>query len=57
LERAIVLHANAPKEAEQLADRLQLVAPHWKRLVGHAGVTIASHTGPGAVGIACVAGN
>ena len=54
LERAIVLHANAPGEAEHLADQLQAIAPHWKRLIGQAGITIASHTGPGAVGIACV---
>jgi DegV family protein with EDD domain len=54
LERAIVLHANAPGEAEHLADRLQAIAPHWKRLIGQAGITIASHTGPGAVGIACI---
>ena len=53
-ERAIVLHANAPAEAEQLADQLQRVAPTWERLITQAGTTIASHTGPGAVGIACV---
>ena len=55
LERAIVLHANAPDRAELVADRLQVVAPGWERLIGQAGVTIASHVGPGAVGIACVA--
>jgi DegV family protein with EDD domain len=54
LERAIVLHANAPAEAEQLADQLQRIAPTWERLITQAGTTIASHTGPGAVGIACV---
>lgn len=54
LERAIVLHANAPEMAEQVADRLQSVVPQWERLVGQAGVTIASHAGPGAVGVACV---
>jgi DegV family protein with EDD domain len=54
LERAIVLHANAPDRAENLADRLQAIVPDWSRLIGQAGVTIASHTGPGAVGIACV---
>jgi fatty acid kinase fatty acid binding subunit len=54
LERAIVLHANAPDEAERLADQLQAIAPYWKRLVCQAGITIASHAGPGAVGIACV---
>lgn len=54
LERAIVLHANAPDRAERVADRLQAAMPGWKRLVGQAGVTVASHAGPGAVGIACV---
>ena len=28
--------------------------PDWEPLIGQAGVTVASHTGPGAVGIACV---
>lgn len=54
LERAIVLHANAPELAQRIADQLQALDPDWDRLIGHAGVTIASHTGPGAVGIACV---
>lgn len=54
LERAIVLHADAPQRAEQLADEVQALHPEWQRLVGHAGVTVASHTGPGAIGIACV---
>jgi DegV family protein with EDD domain len=54
LERAVVLHAGAPDWAEQLAAKLPAVVPGWKRLIGHAGVTIASHAGPGAVGIACV---
>jgi DegV family protein with EDD domain len=54
LERAIVLHANAAGVAETLADRLQTLLPAWDRLVDQAGVTIASHAGPGAVGIACV---
>jgi DegV family protein with EDD domain len=54
LERAIVLHANAPDLAQRIADQLQTMVPDWNPLVGQAGVTIASHTGPGAVGIACV---
>jgi len=54
LERMIVLHANAPRRAEQLADRLQAIAPDWEQMVEQAGVTIASHTGPGAIGVACV---
>lgn len=55
LERAIVLHADAPSLAEQLADHLQAIYPHWERMITRAGVTIAAHAGPGAVGIACVA--
>lgn len=54
LQRAIVLHANAADQAERLADRLQTLDPRWERLVAPAGVTIASHAGPGAVGVACV---
>ncbi|MGD2207235.1 MAG: DegV family protein [Anaerolineae bacterium] len=54
LERAIVLHTNAPDRAERLATRLQAIMPDWKPLIGQAGVTIASHAGPGAVGVACV---
>lgn len=55
LERAMVLHANARAQAERLAARLQAIAPEWEPLIGQAGVTIASHAGPGAIGIACVA--
>jgi len=54
LERAIVLHTDALDLAERLADRLQSLRPGWQRTVGQAGVTIASHAGPGAVGVACV---
>ncbi len=54
LERAIVLHTNAPALASGFADELQRVMPEWKRSIGQAGVTIASHAGPGAVGVACV---
>jgi DegV family protein with EDD domain len=54
LERAIVLHTNAPDLASGFADELQRVMPEWKRSIGQAGVTIASHAGPGAVGVACV---
>jgi DegV family protein with EDD domain len=54
LERAIVLHSNAPDLAERVAGRLTGLMPDWDRLITQAGVTIASHAGPGAVGIACV---
>jgi len=54
LERAIVLHTNAIGLADRLAKRLQAIYPDWEPLIGQAGVTIASHVGPGAVGVACV---
>ena len=54
LERAIVLHTNAPDLASGFADELQRVWPGWKRSIEQAGVTVASHAGPGAVGVACV---
>lgn len=57
LERAIVLHTNAPDLAERVASQLQGMMPDWPRLITQAGVTIASHAGPGAVGIACVTVN
>jgi DegV family protein with EDD domain len=57
LERAIVVHANAPSRAQRLADLLQGIDPGWQRLIAQAGVTIATHAGPGAVGIACVTAN
>jgi len=57
MERAIVLHTNAPAQAEVLASKLQTMHTSWEQLIGHAGVTIASHAGPGAVGVACVTAN
>jgi len=55
LERAIVLHTNAIGLADRLARRVQAIYPGWEPLIGQAGVTVASHVGPGAVGVACVA--
>lgn len=54
LERAAVLHTNAPETANHVADQLAGTIPNWERLIAPAGVTIASHVGPGAVGVACV---
>jgi DegV family protein with EDD domain len=54
LERALVLHADAPAWAGRVADQLEEIIPDWERLITPAGVTIASHAGPGAVGVACV---
>lgn len=52
LERAVVLHTNAPALAARLASQLQAIYPEWEPMIEQAGVTIASHLGPGAVGIA-----
>ncbi len=54
LEKAVVLHTNAPNRAERLADHVQELDPRWERLIAPAGVIIASHAGPGAVGVACL---
>lgn len=54
LERAIILHADTADMAQRVSDHLQAVNPGWDPLIHPAGVTIASHAGPGAVGIACV---
>jgi len=54
LERAIVLHTNAPAEAQWLSGQLEALLEGWQPLTTRAGVTIASHVGPGAVGVACI---
>jgi DegV family protein with EDD domain len=54
LERAMALHTNAPEPANQVADELAVLIPGWDRMIAPAGVTIASHAGPGALGVACV---
>jgi DegV family protein with EDD domain len=54
LERAVVLHTDAPDLASGFADELQELDASWMRFIAQAGVTIASHAGPGAVGVACV---
>ncbi len=54
MERAIVLHTNAPALAARLSRQFQAANPEWEPLIAQAGVTIASHVGPGAVGVAVV---
>jgi DegV family protein with EDD domain len=54
LERAMVLHTNAQDRAELAAKQFRTAVPRWDPIIGQAGVTIAAHAGPGAVGIACV---
>jgi len=54
LERCMVLHTNHPERGKRLAERLEAILPGWRPAIGQAGVTIASHAGPGAVGLACI---
>ena len=56
LERLALLHTNAPREAEALAEQARHLFPQGQALLS-ANVTsvIGSHIGPGAVGFACIA--
>jgi len=54
LEQLWVLHTRAPELAERLADMLATIFPRERMCIVEAGVTIAAHAGPGAVGVACL---
>lgn len=54
LEEAAVVHANAPAFAHELAEMLAPVHPLDRILIGQVGAILGTHTGPGAVGVACV---
>lgn len=54
LEKAAVVHANAPALAHELAERLAPVHPSDRMFIGQVGAILGTHTGPGAVGVACV---
>jgi len=54
LEEAAVVHANAPALAHELAEMLAPVHPFGRILIGQVGAILGTHTGPGAVGVACV---
>jgi len=56
LEQMWVLHTQAADSAERLADMLSSVFPREKMTIAEAGVAIAAHVGPGAVGVACLVG-
>jgi DegV family protein with EDD domain len=56
IEELWVLHTRAPEAARRLADMLSPLFPRGQMLIAEAGVAIASHAGPGAVGVACVVG-
>jgi fatty acid-binding protein DegV len=57
LEQLWVLHTQAPAAAERLADMLSSVFPREQMPIAEAGVAIAAHAGPGAVGVACLVGH
>lgn len=54
LEQMWVLHTRAPEAAERLADMLAGIFPREQMAIAEAGVAIAAHAGPGAVGAACL---
>lgn len=54
LERVAVMHANRPEEALQVADDLSPFFPREQMLVLPVGQVVATHVGPGAVGVAFV---
>ncbi|MDH7485954.1 MAG: DegV family protein [Anaerolineae bacterium] len=57
LEQMWVLHTQAPEAAARLADMLAALFPRERMVIAEAGVTIAAHAGPGAVGVACLVTN
>ncbi len=54
LERVAVVHANAPEAARRVADGLAPIFDREQIVVLPAGQVVATHVGPGAVGVACV---
>lgn len=54
LQEITVLHANAPQAATEVAERLSVALPDYPLMIVEAGVTVGSHAGPGAVGVACL---
>jgi DegV family protein with EDD domain len=54
LEKVAVIHADAEEAARQVAEGLAPVLPHREIRIVPAGQVVATHVGPGAVGVACV---
>jgi DegV family protein with EDD domain len=55
VERVAVMHAQAPEEAAQLRDRLtESLGTEAKIEMSQIGTVLATHTGPGALGIAYI---
>ncbi len=49
-----VLHAGAPETADSLVDRLSVLHPRDRILVSEVGAAVATHLGPGAMGVCLV---
>jgi fatty acid-binding protein DegV len=54
LERVAVVHVNSPNDAQYVAHALTPLFPHNEMLVLPTGQVIATHVGPGAVGVCYV---
>jgi DegV family protein with EDD domain len=54
LEKVAVMHANSPDDARQVADDLSPFYPRDQMLVLPVGQVVATHVGPGAVGVTFV---
>lgn len=54
LEQVAVMHGNAQAEAEELGRRIESVLPALEVQVAALGTVLATHTGPGALGLAYI---
>lgn len=51
VERLAIMHASMPAEAEEMADEFALTVPREEIIIGQFGPVIATHLGPGAMGV------
>ncbi len=54
LEELAIIHANTPRDAEQLAGRLSEFFPRARMVIAEVGSVLGTHAGPGAIGVAVV---
>ena len=54
LEELAVLHSNAPREGQRLAEEISFLHPLERILIAEVGVIIGTHAGPNGLGVACV---
>ncbi len=54
VEHIAVLHADAPRGASELVERISAFLPGQEILIAEAGIIVSAHAGPGAVGAAVV---